>query len=283
MILFFEELFLLENYNARRIFLKTLNLIKRNKEIILDLTLNDFSTKYAGSYFGIFWAFFQPLITILVYWCVFEFGLKAQTPIPNSSYIAWFATGMVPWFFFSEGLNAVTNSLLEYSYLVKKVVFDVELLPIIKVISALFVHLVFVVLLLCVAIISNGFLSICALQLVYYIFATTLLVYALGRITSAIILFFRDLGQIVNIILQIGVWATPIIWSYTIIPEQYRWIAKLNPVFYIVEGYRESLIGELWFWYHPKMTFYFWGIIIILLCIGNWLYRLLKPQFADVI
>ncbi len=256
---------------------------RRNKEIVWNLAINDFSTKYAGSAFGIFWAFFQPVITILVYWCVFEFGLKAQTPVENTTYIVWFATGMIPWFFFSDGVNAVTNSLIEYSYLVKKLVFDINLLPIVKILSALMVHIVFVILLLVVALINNGPLSIYAFQIVYYMLCTVVLAYAIGLITSSIIPFFRDLGQVVNIILQIGVWATPIIWSYTIIPESYRWIAKLNPVFYIVEGYRASLIGKEWFWEHPAVTSYFWLITVILLFLGYFSFTKLKPHFADVL
>ena len=121
-----------------------IRVIKRNKEMIWDLAVNDFSTKYAGSAFGIFWAFVQPVITIVMYWCVFQFGLKSTPPIQNVNYIFWFATGMVPCFFFSDALNAVTNCLIEYSYLVKKVVFDIELLPIVKILSTLFIHLVFI-------------------------------------------------------------------------------------------------------------------------------------------
>lgn len=255
----------------------------KNKEIVKDLAINDFATKYAGSYLGIFWAFIQPLITILVYWCVFEFGLKAQTPVSNTSYIAWFSTGMIPWFFFSDGVNAVTNSLLEYGYLVKKVVFDVELLPVIKILSAWMVHLVFVGLMLLVAIITNGSLTVYAFQIIYYMIATTVLIYAIGKTNSAIVLFFRDVSQIVNIILQIGVWATPIIWSYTIIPEQFQWVAKLNPVFYIVDGYRQSIIDKEWFFEHPAVTAYFWGVTLILLFIGKKIFKTLKPYFADVI
>ena len=258
-------------------------LLRRNKEIILDLAINDFSTKYAGSILGIFWAFFQPVITILVYWCVFEFGLKAQTPVENTTYIVWFATGMIPWFFFSDGVNAVTNSLLEYSYLVKKLVFDVNLLPIVKIISALFVHVVFVVLLLVLTLINNGPLSIHSIQLVYYVFCALVLSYAIGLITASAIPFFRDLSQVVNIVLQIGVWVTPIIWSYTIVPEQYRWIVKLNPVFYIVEGYRGSIIGKEWFWEHPKVTVYFWMVTGVLLLLGRLSFAKLKPHFADVL
>lgn len=260
-----------------------LKLLKRNKEMIWDLAVNDFSTKYAGSYFGIFWAFVQPVITILVYWCVFEFGLKAAPPVPGVTYIVWFAAGMVPWFFFADGLNACTNCLLEYSYLVKKVVFEIELLPIVKILSNVFIHSVFVILLIFVALIQGEQLSIHLIQIIYYMFCTVVLVYAIGKFTSSIVLFFRDLGQIVNIVLQIGTWATPIIWSYRIVPEQLQWIVKLNPLFYIVEGYRNCFIDKIWFTEEPYQTLYFWGIVVILLCIGNYTFRKLKPHFADVL
>lgn len=260
-----------------------IGLINKNKRMILDLASNDFATKYAGSSFGIFWAFVQPVITILVYWVVFQFGLKAAPPVSNVSYILWFAAGMVPWFFFSEGLNAVTNCLLEYSYLVKKVLFDIDMLPVIKIISALFVHMFFILLLFIVAICTGQGISIYALQIAYYLLAAIYLTYALGEITSAIILFFRDLGQIVNIILQIGVWATPIIWSYTIIPEKFQWIIKLNPMFYIVEGYRDSLYAEQWFWQKPVLSCYFWAFTLIVLLIGKKVFNKMKPHFADVL
>lgn len=77
------------------------------------------------------------------------------------------------------------------------------------------------------------------------------------KITSSIIVFFKDLGQIVNIVLQIGLWVTPIIWSYIIVPEKFQWIVKLNPVFYIVEGYRDSFIEGKWFFQKPLLTVYF--------------------------
>lgn len=255
----------------------------KNSEILWDLAVNDFTTKYAGSIFGVFWAFIQPVITILVYWCVFEFGLKATPPIPDIAYIVWFSTGMIPWFFFSEGVSAVTNSLLEYSYLVKKVVFKIELLPVIKIISAFFVHVVFVIVLILLAWINGNQLSWYSLQLPYYMFVLLTLIYAIGNITCAIILFFKDLGQIINIVLQIGIWATPIIWSYAIVPEQYQWIVKLNPMFYVVEGYRDCFIGNKFFWEKPVLSLYFWIMLIILFIVGKSIFKKLKPHFADVI
>lgn len=261
----------------------TLKMIKKNKEIVWNLAVNDFSTKYAGSVFGTFWAFVQPIVTILIYACVFQYGLKSTSPVENTSYIFWFASGMVPWFFFSDGIRAVTNVLVEYSYLVKKVVFDIELLPIIKILSAFFVHLVFIGLLFIIAFFNNEKISIYAIQLVYYIVCTVILIYAIGKFTLSIVPFFRDLGQIVNIILDVALWATPIIWSYQIVPEKFQWIVKLNPVFYLIEGYRDSLINQHWFTENWALTIYFWAVVLVILILGNTVFNRMKPQFADVL
>ena len=209
-----------------------IRLIKRNKEIIWNLALNDFATKYAGSIFGTFWAFLQPIMTVLIYACVFQYGLRSTSPVEGVSYLFWFAAGMIPWFFFADCVRAITGVYIEYSYLVKKVVFDIELLPIIKIISSFFVHLVFLVLLFCVGFLCGESMPLQLIQLFYYVFATVLLVYAIGKCTSSLVLFFRDLSQIVNIVLDILLWATPIIWPYkNVVPEAFWWIIKNKSCF----------------------------------------------------
>ena len=119
----------------------------QNRSLVRNFSKNDFKTKFAGSYLGIVWAFVQPVVTILVYWFVFEIGLKAGRDC-QYPFIVWLTAGLVPWFFFSEAWNSGTNALIEYSYLVKKVVFKINILPFVKVLSSLFVHLIFV----CIAI-----------------------------------------------------------------------------------------------------------------------------------
>ncbi len=180
-------------------------------------------------------------------------------------------------------LRRVKYCLLEYGYLVKKVVFDIELLPVIKILSTLFIHLVFIGLLFLIAFVNGEPMSVYVVQVLYYLLCAILLVYALGMFTSAIILFFRDLGQIVNIVLQIGLWATPIIWPYTIVPPQYQWIVKLNPVFYITEGYRGSFIHHQWFFEQPLLSAYFWIVTLGMLLIGSTVFKKMRPHFADVL
>ncbi|WP_252254645.1 ABC transporter permease [Clostridium sp. ZBS12] len=257
--------------------------LKNNKTLIWNLSKNDFKTKYAGSYLGITWAFVQPIVTILVYWFVFEFGLKAGSPMEGVPFVVWLVSGIIPWFFFQEALLNATNCMLEYSYLVKKVVFKISILPIVKVISALFVHFVFIGFLFIVAGIYGFYPSKYSIQLIYYSFCTFFMVLAISYATSAIVIFFKDLGQIINIFLQVGMWMTPIMWSYTIVPRNFQWIVKLNPMYYIVEGYRDTFINKVWFFQRYFQTVYFWVIILGLFILGTVIFKKLKPHFADVL
>ena len=119
----------------------------QNRRLIWKLAKNDFKKRYAGSYMGKVWAMVQPVVTVVMYWLVFEkiFGNRSEFMAGDLEvpYVLYLTAGLVPWFFFSEALNNGTTALLEYNYLVKKVVFKISILPIIKVIAAIFIHLFF--------------------------------------------------------------------------------------------------------------------------------------------
>ncbi len=253
-----------------------------NRKLILSLTGNDFKTKYAGSYFGIVWAFVQPLCTILMFWFVFQVGFKSR-PIEDIPFILWLACGLVPWFFFSDAWGSATNAFIDYSYLVKKVVFKIGILPIVKVLSSLVVHITFIVFIFFMFIIYQIPPTVYMLQIIYYLFCMCVLVIGLSFITSSLIVFFKDLGQIMNIILQFGMWLTPIMWQTNMIPDQFVWIFKLNPMYYIVQGYRDCMLTNILFYQNVKQTLYFWSVTLIILLIGSVLFTKLKTHFADVL
>ncbi len=254
----------------------------QSRRLILSLAVNDFKTRFAGSYFGILWAFVQPVCTILVFWFVFQVGFR-NNDVGNVAFILWFIAGLIPWFFFSEGWNNATMALMEYSYLVKKVVFKIHILPLVKILSALFVHLFFIAFMFVFYIAYGEKPSVYWLQIFYFSLCAVLLVIALSYITSALVVFFKDLGQIMNIVLQFGMWLTPIMWSIDMIPGRFMWLFKLNPMYYIVQGYRDSLIYRVPFYNNVKQTIYFWMILSVLMLVGCVLYKKLKPHFADVL
>ena len=265
--------------------MKLLKTLFTSLGLIKKLSINDFKARFSGSYFGILWAFVQPIVTILIYVFVFQVGFRAAPTDSGYPYVLWLIAGIVPWFFFSESLLSASNCLVEYSYLVKKVVFKIEVLPVVKIISALFVHLFFIVFAVIVYFANGYMLPLQFLQIPYYMIACICLVFALSYLTASIVPFFRDFAQIVNILLQIGMWMCPIMWNESLIASNptLLTVLKFNPMYYIVSGYRSSLMGESWFWQNPRLTMYFWAVVVVLFFIGQRVYGKLKVHFSDVL
>lgn len=253
-----------------------------NRRLLWDLTKKDLKQRYVGSYLGILWAFIQPAITVLIFWFVFQVGFKSM-PVDNFPFVLWLVCGMFPWFFFSDAWNGATQSIIANSFLVKKVVFRVSLLPMIQIISALLVNLFFVGILFFMFAVYGYLPTVYNLQVVYYLFGLICLVFGLSLITSSLVIFLKDVGQLVGMMLQFGFWGTPIFWNLNMIPLSYQWIFKLNPMYYIVEGYRNSFIYHTWFWELGYTTIWFWTVTSFIMLLGAALFKKLRPHFADVL
>ncbi len=259
----------------------------QNRRLIWKLAKNDFKKRYAGSYMGAVWALVQPVITVVMYYIVFDKimgtgggGLRDSGEVP---YVLFLTAGLVPWFYFNEAWTNATNALREYDYLVKKVVFKISILPIIKTIAATFIHVFFVLILLIVAAVYGYYPTVYTLQLVYYSACLFLFVLALSYTTCSVVVLFKDLTQIINIILQVGIWATPIMWNIEGLSDGWRKVIQLNPLVYIVNGYRDAIYGEKWFFEDMISTVYFYVVTAVLFGIGAVIFKRLKVHFADVL
>ena len=256
----------------------------QSRHLIWKLAKNDFKKRYAGSYMGALWAMVQPVVTVAMYYIVFD-KIMGNTGrgTGDMPFVLFLTAGLVPWFYFSEALNNGTNALREYNYLVKKVVFKISILPIIKIIAATFIHVFFAAVLLVVAAIYGYYPTIYTIQLVYYSFCLFIFVLALSYTTCSIVVFFKDLAQIINIVLQIGMWATPILWDINSVHEKWVILLKLNPLVYIVNGYRSAICEREWFFQDFFSTMYFWIVTVVLFGIGGAVFKRLKVHFADVL
>ena len=258
----------------------------QNRRLICRLSRNDFKKRYAGSYLGTIWAMVPPIVTVAMYWVVFDriFGSGPQVTYTGGEvpYVLFLTAGLVPWFFFSDAVMGGMTSLMEYNYLVKKVVFKVSILPIIKVTAAMFVHIGFSVVLVLIAAFYGYTPTVYTLQLFYYTFCEYVFILGLSYATCAIVLFFRDLQNLVSIIMQVGMWATPILWNINTLREKYKPFIKLNPMTYIVEGYRSAVYEQQWFWEHFYSSTYFWIVTALLFVVSALIFKKLKPMFADV-
>ena len=256
--------------------------IYAGRNIIWELSRNDFKAKFASSLWGIIWAFIQPLVTILVFWFVFQAGFK-NPPVDNVPFIVWFVPAYLSWAFFSEALSTGAGCLKEYSYLLKKVDFRVSTIPLVKIISSAYVHVAFIGLIFIINAYYGISVSIYNIQVLYYLICMIYLLIGFGWFLSAMAVFLKDTVNFVNVFIQIGFWMTPIFWNPETLDPFVSLILKLNPMFYVAQGYRESFITHTWFWQHYWQTAYFWIAATGMFIVGALVFKKLRPHFVDML
>lgn len=256
--------------------------LKTNLKLLIRLSRNDLKSKYAGSFFGIVWSFVSPLVTIGVFYFVFQVGFK-NPPVEDIEFVLWISPAYLAWTYFLEMILNSSGCLFEYSYLVKKIKFDTKLIPLVKVLSSTYIHFFFIVFIFIMFLVYGYVPKLMWFQVFYYNFCLFVFAIGLSLICSAVTVFFKDFSQIVNVVLQIGFWATPIFWSSSSISPAIIGILKLNPIYYIIQGYRDSFISGVGFWHHLNLTIYFWIFTLVILILGVLIFKKLRQHFADIL
>ncbi|RLB74067.1 MAG: ABC transporter permease [Deltaproteobacteria bacterium] len=266
----------------RNFFLDFITLILSRRYLIWELIKREVAAQYIGSRLGFIWTIINPLVLILIFWFVFGFGLKAK-PLNDIPFVIWLTAGMAAWFNFSEIWSRATTIVVANPHLVKKVRFPTSILPVVTVGAALVSHVVFLGLLIILLWSYQVPLTFWVIQALYYYLAMVVLVLGLSWLTASVNVFFRDTGQIVQLLLQIGFWGTPIFWDINIMPPIVQTVLKINPIYYIVQGYRDSFIYGIPFWQDWRWGLYFWSVTALILLAGALVFRRLRPHFADVL
>jgi lipopolysaccharide transport system permease protein/teichoic acid transport system permease protein len=228
------------------------------------------------------WTFSHPVVLVLVLWVIFHFVFKVQ-PKNNVPFLVWLATGMAAWFVFADSVNGASSSVVANSNLVKRTLFPAQVLPVVKVVASMATHFIFLLVVLSLLLYEGMSISGYFLQFIYYLFCEVVLALGVGWAVSAFQVYVRDTQPIVDVTLRMGFWVTPIFWDIDMFPYRIQWVLKLNPMFYVVQGYRESFIYFCPFWYHPLQTVYFWTVAVSVFCGSIWVFRRLSPHFAEVL
>lgn len=262
--------------------MKLVILAMKNRRMLFNLIRSDFKNRYLGNHLGIVWAFIQPLVMVAVYWFVFTKGFRAAA-ISDVPFLLWLLAGMVPWFLLNDAVISASSAITSQAFLVKKIVFEVKLLPFVKIGSAVLVNLAFWVFLLVVCLAYGFYPTWYWLQLVYYMLCIIAISLSLSLLFSAIMPFMPDVGQILAVIFQVLFWATPVMWNENMLHGKLVYIVKFNPFAYIINGFRDTLINQIPFWHHYSMMGYFWVFTLFTYWLGNRTFNKLRPHFADVL
>lgn len=256
--------------------------IFEKRYLLYHLSKRDFISKYVDSYLGLAWAIIEPILTTLILSVIFSYGFKAGM-VQEIPFFLYMFSGMVAFNFFSMATGEGTNVIRGYAFLVKKVNFRLSLLPVMKNLSCSVFHIVMIGLLIIVLLLYGYTPTLYWLQIIYYFLAMNALVLGITWLTSAISIFVPDIRYIVSIGLQFLFYLSPIFWSIKNIPPRFAFLPKLNPMHYIINGYRDSFINGIPFWNDLSGTIYFWAVTISLLWFGTKIFRQLRPHFADVL
>ncbi len=250
--------------------------------LLRSLARREVVSTFVGSFLGFTWTFIQPAVMILVFWFVFSVGFKAK-PMNDVPFVVWLTAGMAPWFVFSNIVTSCSTVIIQYSHLIKKTVFPSQILVVVKILSNMVGHGAFVLLLIVLILCNKMSFSLYYFQALYYLFCLLVLASGIGWLVSSLNVYARDVGQLVPVIIQVGFWVTPIFWDLSMMSENIQFWLKLNPFYYVVQGYRDSFIYFVPFWEHGMYTAYFWTVSLFTLLTGGWVFRRLKPQFVDVL
>ncbi|WP_026567723.1 ABC transporter permease [Bacillus sp. UNC41MFS5] len=258
--------------------------------LILRLSAFELKSANTNNYLGRFWEILNPMIQLTIYWFVFGAGIRKGREVPMDNgiqvpFFIWMVTGMIVWFFVNPAISASSRSIYSRIQLISKMNFPMSVIPSFVIMANFYTHLMLVAVVTIFLQFTDYKLTFYFVQLPYFMLATLLFLLALALVTSTLSTIVRDVQQVVQSILKMLLYVTPFLWHVDhlmIKGVDYVFLLKINPLYYIVEGYRAALLGTTWYpLEYPEYTLYFWITIIILFMIGSALHLKFRNRFVD--
>ncbi|MDZ5471928.1 ABC transporter permease [Bacillus sp. 31A1R] len=253
--------------------------------LIIRLSLFEVKSSNNNNYLGMLWELINPMIQIGIYWFVFGYGIRGGEPVGGIPYIHWMLSGIAVWFFFNPAILEASKSIYTRINFIAKMNFPMSVIPTYVIFSKLYPHIVLTAIIAIILQFAGYTISIYYLQLFYFMFATIALLLAVSLITSTLATIVRDVQMIVQAVVRTLIYLSPLLWTpkhSEKLPEFVQLIMMVNPLYYIVEGYRSALLGTSWFMIeNVQYTIYFWSLILVLFTIGSFLHLKFRNHFID--
>ena len=250
------------------------------RDLLWTLTYRDIRVQYAQTAIGFAWAFVKPVISILLLTFIFGSVAKTGTGETGVSNLLYTTVGMCGWTYFAAVMGQAGGSIIGAQNMVKKIYFPRLVIPLSKAITA-FIDLAVVFFCIAVLMMYEGVVpSVNISYLPFYLFIAIISGLAGGIWMSALTVRFRDFAQITPLLLQIGLYATPIAFPASRVPEKYQLLFHMNPMAGVVEGIRWSILGGA----PPSEYAYIsYIIIVVLFVLGIFYFNQVQRKMADII
>lgn len=248
------------------------------RDLLYILTMRDIKVRYKQTVLGAAWAILQPLFTMIVF--TIFFGRLAGVPSDGVPYPIFAFAGLLPWTFFSNAVTTSGNSLVGNANLITKVYFPRMIIPIASVAAGLLDLAISFILLVIMMIYYGVGLSANMLMLPVITLLTSLLAIGVGMWMSALNVKYRDIRYVLPFLIQIGMFASAVIYPTSLVPEKYRWIMTLNPVAGLIEAFRAACFGHAFNWLNIGVATL---ITFAILIFAAYNFRKMERSFADQI
>ncbi|WEG73784.1 ABC transporter permease [Vagococcus intermedius] len=259
-----------------------------NLGIIRRISKYEEKATYQSHYLGLVWQFLNPAIQIGIYYLVFGLGVNQGKQVDGVPFIIWMLIGIIAWFFISSSILGCSNSIYRQVGMVSKMKFPVSILPSVNITSN-FVSYRAMMALLIVAMFFGGVTpSLYWLQYFYYFLCMIAFLFAFGILNATITVLVRDYHIMLQSILRLLFYVSGPIWNMKTM-AQFQGkdtivrILELNPIYYIIDGFRDSFLSKAWFWEKGSQTLLFWLIVGFLLIVGSHLHMKFRARFVDFI
>jgi len=249
-----------------------------HRDLFYFLIWRDVKVRYKQTVLGVMWAILQPLLTMMVF--TFLFGNLARVPSDGMPYPIFVFAGLLPWNFFAAAVDNSSNSMVGNSALITKVYFPRLVIPSAAVGAALVDFGIAFVILFFMGVHYNIGLSVGMLMLIPLIVQMTLFAVGIGIRMSALNVKYRDVRHALPFLINVWMYATPVIYPVSFIPDRLRWILVLNPLVGIIEGFRSAIFNRPFIWSHLVTSFV---IVIAVLLYSLYSFRSMEKSFADII
>jgi teichoic acid transport system permease protein len=254
-----------------------------NLNLIYRLAIYEIKGKYQSHYLGVLWQFINPVIQISIYWFIFGMGIRGGAPVNGVPFFIWMLLGLIPWFFISPTIIQGSNSVYSKVNLVSKMKFPVSVLPSIVIVGNSFSFILMLLALMLILFIYGINPGLYFLQLPYYLICLYVFLYSITLLFSTISTIIRDFQVMLQSLMRMLMYFSPILWKTDKLPEIFQTILKLNPLYYIIEGFRKSFLGNGWFYQDLAYMTYFWSLTFLVLLLGSFAHLKFRRHFVDYI
>jgi lipopolysaccharide transport system permease protein len=258
------------------------NLVER-RALVAQLVRRDFQMRYVGSIAGWAWGVVHPLVQLGVWYFIFQVCLKMTLPEGSvtTNYPMYLFCGFLPWMLFQETVTRSAGSLVEQSNLITRTVFPSEVVPVSIFLSSLIHHLIGLALFIVSSVFILNKLSPMVMLLPLYMVFLGLLAVGVGWIVSSLHVYLRDTGQVLNVVMTLWFWLTPIMIPEDRIPAKFHFLVAWNPMSWMVRAYRNRLLDPSWPGWKELAVLSISSAAMFVA--GGLFFRHLKRGFADVL